>query len=100
MPLSVTSVLGQPKYGKNFSSRVELTAWLLFVLTGLAIVKPVAASTSVHIATCPSDDLGMSTRSMCILSPMLFAEGVRGRRGALTCGLAGLALLQVIQLSV
>ena len=50
VPLSVTRTDGQPKYGRYLSMMVELTDSLDLVLTGLAITKPVAASTRVQIA--------------------------------------------------
>ena len=62
-PLSVTRTAGESKKGTKDSRMVSETPRLVLSKTGLRIVNPVAASTRVQIATCPSFYFGMSTRS-------------------------------------
>ena len=59
---------------------------------GCTMPKPVAASTIVQIATCPAEDLGMSTRSKWNRSPKEKALGLSEESGNLVIGLAGLAV--------
>ena len=63
-PKSVTIVLGHPKFGMIVFCNIFTTDELVLSLQGKANTNPVAASTAVQMATCPSLDLGMLSKSM------------------------------------
>ena len=87
-------IRGTPKYGKNQLRSTSTTDSLVLFLHGHTIVKPVAASTNVQMATWPSDDFDMSSRSMWTWSPILQAGGTTRSKGIFVLGLAMLAWLQ------
>ena len=70
------------------------TAELVLSLHGRANTKPVAASTAVQIATWPSLDRGMLSKSMWSLSPNSRAMGCIVSRGSLLYLWGGLVLAQ------
>ena len=87
-PRSVTMVFGHPKWGIMVFCRSRITDELVLSRQGRANTNPVAASTAVHMATCPSLDLGILKRSMCMRSPNSFAVGDMDSKGSLVylCG--------------
>ena len=70
VPRSVTSSVGQPKYGMIKSQRMETTDCEVLLSMAVAKMNPVAASTAVQIPIFPDADRGMERRSMWSLSPM------------------------------
>ena len=60
-----------------------MTDVLVLSKHGRANTNPVAASTAVHMATCPALDLGMLSRSICIRSPNSLAKGCIFSSGSL-----------------
>ena len=97
LPKSVTSTVGLPKNGITFSKSMSETAVDVLSLMGDIITYPVAASTVVHIPTCPAAERGMFSKSICILSPNLRAVCESGCNGTFTFGLLGFALAQISQ---
>ena len=73
-----------------------MTDELVLSKQGVAKTNPVAASTAVHIATCPSAERGMLKRSMCSLSPNSLAVGSMGSSGSLLYLWGGLLLAHVL----
>ena len=71
----------------------------VFVLSkhGRANTNPVAASTAVHMATCPALDLGMLSRSMWMRSPNSLANGCIFSSGSFVYVWGGLVLAHVSQ---
>ena len=61
-PKSVTMALGHPKCGMMVFCRMWMTDVLVLSRHGRVNTNSVAASTAVHIATCPALDLGILSR--------------------------------------
>ena len=77
---------------------VWATPVLVLSNTGLVIINPVAASTNVHFATWPRTDLGISSKSRCIRSPISNAIGSNCCMVSVCLGLKAFILLQMTQL--
>ena len=64
VPRSVTSSVGQPKYGMIKSQRMETTDWEVLFSMAVAKMNPVAASTAVQMPIFPEAECGMERRSI------------------------------------
>ena len=64
VPRSVTSSVGQPKYGMMRSQRMETPDWEVLFSMAVAKMNPVAASTAVQMPIFPEADRGMERRSI------------------------------------
>ena len=64
VPRSVTSSLGQPKYGMIKSQRMETTDCEVLFSMAVAKINPVAASTAVQMPIFPEAERGMESRSI------------------------------------
>ena len=52
-----------------------MTPWEVLFSIAVANIKPVAASTAMHMPTLPDADRGIESKSICSRSPSLIAGG-------------------------